>query len=208
MWHRHAEVLQSPRCWTRDVRRLWVVAAIWHWLARSAELAPVLTTQHREEPAMNITGSLVPLLNLLPTFVLETLSSRPGTDVAASNVRFSQGETCVYIAGAKVLRNYSLAPLPGMGMAVALLSTGGWCTITVRHDRAAVRDEKLFAQCLLEGFDEILALAGDPAPRVAPASFALGRDRDELLKKIPRAANLHGQPLFVRPRARDKWSHG
>jgi len=30
----------------------------------------------------------------------------------------------------------------------------------------------LFAQCLLEGFDEILALAGDPAPRAVPASFA------------------------------------
>jgi diacylglycerol O-acyltransferase len=135
----------------------------------------VQMTQHREEPAMNITGSLVPLLNLLPTFVLETLSSRPGIDVAASNVPLYQGETCIYIAGAKVLRNYGLAPLPGMGMAVTLLSTGGWCTITVRHDRAAVRDEKLFAQCLLEGFDEILALAGDPAPRAAPASFALDK---------------------------------
>jgi diacylglycerol O-acyltransferase len=30
----------------------------------------------------------------------------------------------------------------------------------------------LFAQCLLEGFNEILALAGDPVPRAVPASFA------------------------------------
>jgi hypothetical protein len=30
----------------------------------------------------------------------------------------------------------------------------------------------LFAQCLLQGFDEILALAGDPAPHAVPASFA------------------------------------
>jgi diacylglycerol O-acyltransferase / wax synthase len=29
----------------------------------------------------------------------------------------------------------------------------------------------LFARCLLEGFNEILALAGDPAPRAVPASF-------------------------------------
>jgi hypothetical protein len=34
-----------------------------------------------------------------------------------------------------------------------------------------VRNEALFAQCLLEGFDEILALAGDPPPRAVPASF-------------------------------------
>jgi hypothetical protein len=30
----------------------------------------------------------------------------------------------------------------------------------------------LFAQCLVEGFDEILALAGDPPPHATPASFA------------------------------------
>jgi diacylglycerol O-acyltransferase / wax synthase len=42
----------------------------------------------------------------------------------------------------------------------------------VRYDRASVRNEALFAQCLLDGFDEILALAGDPAPRAVPASFA------------------------------------
>jgi diacylglycerol O-acyltransferase / wax synthase len=52
-----------------------------------------------------------------------------------------------------------------------LISRGGWCTITVRYDRAAVQKEALFAQCLLEGFDEILALAGDPPPRAVPASF-------------------------------------
>jgi len=55
---------------------------------------------------------------------------------------------------------------------VVLISRGGWCTITVRYDRASVRNEPLFAQCLLQGFDEILALAGDPAPHAVPASFA------------------------------------
>jgi hypothetical protein len=35
-----------------------------------------------------------------------------------------------------------------------------------------VRNDELFARCLVEGFDEILALAGDPAPRAVPASFA------------------------------------
>jgi hypothetical protein len=34
-----------------------------------------------------------------------------------------------------------------------------------------VRNDALFAQCLLDGFDEILALAGDPPPRAVPASF-------------------------------------
>jgi diacylglycerol O-acyltransferase / wax synthase len=61
--------------------------------------------------------------------------------------------------------------LPGVAMMVVLISRGGFCTITARYDRAAVRDEALFARCLLEGFDEILALAGDPTPRAAPATM-------------------------------------
>jgi hypothetical protein len=56
-------------------------------------------------------------------------------------------------------------------MMVVLISRGGHCTITARYDRAAVRDEALFARCLLEGFDEILALAGEPTLHAVPASF-------------------------------------
>jgi WS/DGAT/MGAT family acyltransferase len=127
-------------------------------------------TQRRDEPAMNIIGSIAPVLSVLPTAVLEGLTgSVIGSDVQASNVPVYPGDT--YIAGAKVLRQYGIGPLPGVAMMVVLISRGGWCTITVRYDRAAVRNEALFAQCLLEGFDEILALAGDPAPRAVPASF-------------------------------------
>lgn len=127
-------------------------------------------TQRRDEPAMNIVGSIAPVLSVLPTAVLEGLTgSVIGSDVQASNVPVYPGDT--YIAGAKVLRQYGIGPLPGVAMMVVLISRGGWCTITVRYDRAAVRNEVLFAQCLLEGFDEILALAGDPAPRAVPASF-------------------------------------
>jgi 5,10-methylenetetrahydrofolate reductase len=53
------------------------------------------------------------------------------------------------------------------------------CTaVTSRHTR-----------CLLDGFDEILALAGDPAPRATPASFVVGRDGDDMLETIARDAS-------------------
>jgi hypothetical protein len=127
-------------------------------------------TQRRDEPAMNIIGSIAPVLSVLPTAVLEGITgSVVGSDVQASNVPVFPGDT--YIAGAKVLRQYGIGPLPGVAMMVVLISRGGWCTITVRYDRASVKNEALFAQCLLEGFDEILALAGDPPPRAVPASF-------------------------------------
>ncbi|OBJ42160.1 diacylglycerol O-acyltransferase [Mycobacterium colombiense] len=127
-------------------------------------------TQRRDEPAMNIIGSFAPVLSVLPTAVLEGITgSVIGSDVQASNVPVFPGDT--YLAGAKVLRQYGIGPLPGVAMMVVLISRGGWCTITVRYDKAAVRNGALFAQCLLDGFDEILALAGDPPPRAVPASF-------------------------------------
>ncbi len=127
-------------------------------------------TERREEPAMDLIGSIAPLVSRLPAPLLEMMThSVVNSDVQASNVPFYPGDT--YIAGAKVLRHYGLGPLPGVAMMVVLISRGGACTITVRYDRAAVRDEKLFANCLVEGFDEILALAGEPAPHCVPASF-------------------------------------
>lgn len=119
---------------------------------------------------MNIIGSIAPVLSVLPTAVLEGITgSVIGSDVQASNVPVYPGDT--YLAGAKILRQYGIGPLPGVAMMVVLISRGGWCTVTVRYDRASVRNDELFAQCLQAGFDEILALAGDPAPRVLPASF-------------------------------------
>jgi len=127
-------------------------------------------TQRRDEPAMDIIGSIAPVLSVLPGPLLESMtSSVVASDVQASNVPVYPGDT--FLAGAKVLRQYGIGPLPGVAMMVVLISRGGYCTITARYDRAAIRDEKLFAQCLLDGFNEILALAGDPAPQAVPASF-------------------------------------
>jgi len=129
-------------------------------------------TQRREEPAMNIIGSIAPVLSILPAQLLETITGAViGSDVQASNVPVYQGDT--YIAGAKILRQYGIGPLPGVAMMVVLVSRAGVCTITVRYDRAAVRHEALFARCLLDGFDEILALGGEPIPHAVPASFSV-----------------------------------
>ncbi len=140
-------------------------------------------TQRREERARDNIGFVQPLLSVLPGVlpapVLDAISGGAAPwDVTASNLPFFQGDT--YIAGAKVLQQFSLGPLPGVAMTAVLTSRGGWCTITVRYDRAAVEDDQLFARCLLEGFDEILALAGDPAPRAAPASSPSTELGDEL----------------------------
>ncbi|CDP88967.1 acyltransferase [Mycolicibacterium farcinogenes] len=123
----------------------------------------------REERAIDMVGSIAPVLSLLPDAVLETVAgSVVNSDVQASNVPVYPGDT--FLAGAKILRHYGIGPLPGVAMMVVLISRSGYITVTARYDRAAITDEKLFAQCLLDGFDEVLALGGDG--RAEPASFS------------------------------------
>jgi len=127
-------------------------------------------TQRREERALGLLGVIAPVLSVLPTPALESLEgSVIAADVQASNIPMYPGET--YLAGAKVLRQYGLGPLPGVAVMAVLLSRNGLCTISARYDRAAITDEALFARCLQDGFDEVLVLAGDPAPRSRPASI-------------------------------------
>ncbi len=114
-------------------------------------------------------GAVAPLISLLPDPVVESIAgSVVNSDVQASNVPVYAGDT--YIAGAKVLRQYGIGPLPGVAMMVVLISRGGMCTVTTRYDRAAFTDDDLWARCLLAGFDEVLALGGEG--RATPASFA------------------------------------
>ena len=113
---------------------------------------------------------------MLPTAVLEGITgSVIGSDVQASNVPVYAGDT--YLAGAKVLRQYGLGPLPGVAMMAVLITRSGACTISTRYDRASFRDEALWAECLLAGFDEVLALAGMGDGHVRPASFAPAKPR-------------------------------
>ncbi|MET0698133.1 MAG: wax ester/triacylglycerol synthase family O-acyltransferase [Mycobacterium sp.] len=139
-------------------------------VTRIAEIRAQMTDR-REEAAIDMIGSIAPVLSLLPSAVLEALTgSVIASDVQASNVPVFQGDT--FIAGAKVLRQYGLGPLPGIAMMVVLVSRSGFVTVTTRYDRASITDEPLFARCLQAGFDEVLALAGEPPPRSTPASFS------------------------------------
>jgi diacylglycerol O-acyltransferase len=127
-------------------------------------------TRKRDERAIDMVGAIAPVLSLLPDTVLEAMAgSIVNSDVQASNVPVYAGDT--FIAGAKILRQYGIGPLPGVAMMVVLISRSGYCTITARYDRASITDPALFARCLLAGFDEVLALGGDA--RAVPASFTL-----------------------------------
>jgi WS/DGAT/MGAT family acyltransferase len=127
-------------------------------------------TRKREERAIDLVGSIAPVLSLLPDGILQSVAgSIVASDVQASNVPVYQGDT--FISGAKILRHYGLGPLPGVAMMVVLVSRAGYCTISTRYDRASITDPELWARCLLAGFDEVLALGGDA--RGDAASFTV-----------------------------------
>jgi hypothetical protein len=113
---------------------------------------------------------MAPLLSVLPDPLVDSVvGSIVSSDVQASNVPVYPGDT--FLAGAKVLRQYGLGPLPGVAMMAVLVSRGGTVTVTTRYDRASITDDGLFAQCLLDGFNEVLALGGPDNGRATRASF-------------------------------------
>ncbi len=124
--------------------------------------------RRREEAAIDLVGAIAPVLSLLPAPILESMAGAiVSSDVQASNVPVYAGDT--YVAGAKVLRQYGLGPLPGVAMMAVLISRGGMVTVTTRYDRASVTEDELWVKSLIAGFDEVLALGGPG--RVAPASL-------------------------------------
>ena len=124
----------------------------------------------REEAALDVVSVIAPLVSVLPDGVMEMMSgSFTPADVQASNVPGFPG--AIYLAGSRVMRQYGLGPLPGVAMMVSLVSLSGVCTVTARYDRASITDSDVFARCLRDGFDEVLALSGRPDSHVTMPSW-------------------------------------
>ncbi len=125
-----------------------------------------LVLEARDEPAVDALSVVAPVLSRLPGAALGQLigGMAGGHDVQASNVPGLAHP--VYLAGARITRMFPFGPAPGCAVMAAMVSHHGTCCIGITLDTAAVTDPGLFAACLREGFDEILALA--PSPGSAP----------------------------------------
>jgi diacylglycerol O-acyltransferase len=69
----------------------------------------------------------------------------------------------VYLGGAAVTEQYAFGPTIGSAVNVTLLSYVDTCAFGVDVDTAAIPDPEVFHACLVEGFDEVLALGNPPA---------------------------------------------
>jgi diacylglycerol O-acyltransferase / wax synthase len=124
-----------------------------------------LVREARNESALDGMSLVAPLLARLPTPLISQLggSLTRSNDLQASNVPGFQED--LYMAGAKIERVYGLGPLPGCATMITLITHGTTGCVGVNLDPAAVTDPELFAECILGGFAEVLALhPGSAAP--------------------------------------------
>ncbi len=114
----------------------------------------------RHEPAVDIFNTLGSVMAWLPGQVLMQFSGTTSqNDLQASNVPGIPWDT--YVAGAKVERMFPFGPLPGCAVMATMITHNGVACLGLNSDGAAITEPELFADCLVAGFDEVLALAAD-----------------------------------------------
>lgn len=108
----------------------------------------------RRERSLPYSEAVAGVLNLLPASVTGGMLKH--IDFLASNVPgFPEP---VYVGGALVEGFYPFGPTIGSAANVTLMSYRGTCNIGINTDLGAVPDPDVFLQCLVDGFDEVLAL--------------------------------------------------
>ncbi|MFC0315922.1 wax ester/triacylglycerol synthase domain-containing protein [Gordonia phosphorivorans] len=122
----------------------------------------------RTEPAVDLFNTAGPLLAWLPGPVLAQFSGTTAqNDLQASNVPGIPWET--FVAGARVERMFPFGPLPGCAVMATMITHNGIACLGLNSDAAAIVEPELFAECLVEGFNEVIDLARDPDdPEAAP----------------------------------------
>lgn len=116
----------------------------------------------RAEPSLAYTQLIAGGLNLLPRWYIAAVLRH--VDFLASDVPgFSSP---VHFGGASVRMQYPFGPTIGAGVNVTLMTYVDTCALGINVDTGAIPDFDVFHDCLVTGFDEVLALAG---PAGSPA---------------------------------------
>lgn len=107
-------------------------------------------TQHIPAPAMLGLARLMSGERFKPKFCNLFVSNVPGPP------------TPIYFQGAKVTRQFGLAPLGnGMGLFIAVGSYAGSLMLSIISDRNLLPDADFFAECLVQSFNELQQAIGD-----------------------------------------------
>ena len=114
-----------------------------------------LTIKMRNEKSLSYTQAIAGVLNLMPRWYIGSVLRH--VDFVASDVPGIP--IPVYLAGAAVRMQYAFAPTIGAALNVTLLSYVDTCAIGINMDTSAIPDPEVLYDCLVAGFDDVLALA-------------------------------------------------
>ena len=117
----------------------------------------------RTERSLPYTQMIAGGLNLLPRWYIGAVLRH--VDFLASDV--PGVPVPVYCGGAAVRMQYAFGPTIGAAVNVTLMTYVDTCALGINVDTGAIPDFDVFHECLVEGFDEVLALAS-PAVSAAP----------------------------------------
>ena len=117
----------------------------------------------RTERSLPYTQAIAGGLNLLPRWYIGAILRH--VDFLASDV--PGVPTRVYLGGAAVRMQYAFGPTIGAAVNVTLMTYVDTCALGINVDTGAIPDFEVFRACLVEGFDEVLALAA-PAEGSVP----------------------------------------
>ena len=113
------------------------------------------TNQVRNERSTPYIQIIAGAMNLMPRSYIGSVLRK--VDFLASDV--PGVPVPVYLAGAKVKVQYAFGPTIGSAVNVTLLTYVDTCALGIDVDTGAIPDFEAFYACLVEGFDEVLALA-------------------------------------------------
>ena len=113
------------------------------------------TDRVRHEKSIPYTQIIAGALNLMPRWYIGSVLRN--VDFLASDVPGIP--VPVYLGGAKVLVQYAFGPTIGAAVNVTLLTYVDTCALGIDVDTGAIPDFEEFLDCLIAGFDEVLALA-------------------------------------------------
>lgn len=110
----------------------------------------------RRERSLPFTQLIAGALNLMPRWYIGSILRH--VDFVASDV--PGVPIPVYLGGARVERQFAFGPTIGTAVNVTLLTYVDTCALGVDVDTGSIPDYDVFHECLVAGFDEVLALAG------------------------------------------------
>lgn len=113
------------------------------------------TNKVRNEKSTPYIQIIAGAMNLMPRWYIGSVLRK--VDFLASDV--PGVPVPVYLAGAKVRTQYAFGPTIGSAVNVTLLTYVDTCALGIDVDTGAIPDFDAFRDCLVEGFDEVLALA-------------------------------------------------